>query len=243
MFTAGSDLYSSHVQSSSRWSKSPPRYGRTVYSFSFSRQEFDEDEEDIPQPKSGKLGELRPVGYRVSSEDVSIFTSLPLSSVTAPGTGAVASGSDAQQQQSTKRIDEDDIVVQQHRTRPLIPLVPTDLASLKSSSHPRIFPTPPPIPRSPFRLPYTPSHLTSRLRPVANPLMLRLRAVQNVCEAYGLVCEGDERPGRPCAGAQGAVGACAGGHSLREREAREKVVGVAWEGIGRSGLGCEVSVC
>ncbi len=188
---------------------------------------------------------MRPVGYRVSSDDVSIFTSLPSCSVTAPGVGAVASGSDAQQQQSNaKRIDEDDIVVQQHRTRPLIPLVPTDLASIKSSSHPRVFPTPPPIPRSPFRLPYTPSHLTSRLRPVANPLMLRLRAVQNVCEAYGLVYEGDDHPGGPCVGrGQGGPGACGGGHGLKEREAREKVVGVAWEGIGRSGLGWEVSVC
>ena len=74
-----------------------------------------------------------------------------------------------------------------------------------------MFPAPPPIPRSPFRPPYTPDTLTSRLRPVANPLLLRLRALQNVCRA-----------------------------ELAVPDVREKVVGVAWEGIGRSGLVREV---
>lgn len=44
-----------------------------------------------------------------------------------------------------------------------------------------------------------------------------------------------------CGGGQ--LGGCGGGHVWKEREAREKVVGVAWEGIGRSRLGLEVGVC
>ena len=44
-----------------------------------------------------------------------------------------------------------------------------------------------------------------------------------------------------CGGGQ--LGGCGGGHVWKEREAREKVVGVAWEGIGRTRLGLEVGVC
>lgn len=89
----------------------------------------------------------------------------------------------------------------------------------------RVFPLPPPIPRSPFRLPYPPPTIASRLRPVANPVVLRLQALQNVCAGHALAWEGRAKEGRMCAG-------------------KEKMVGVAWEGIGRSGLSWEVrDVC
>lgn len=91
--------------------------------------------------------------------------------------------------------------------RPPIPLA----SPIPRTEYPRVFPAPPTIPRSPFRLPHPPPTLTSRLRPVANPLLLRLRALHNL---YGL---GAQVP-----------------------EVKEKVVGVAWEGIGRSGLVWEV---
>ena len=98
--------------------------------------------------------------------------------------------------------------------RSFIPLVYTRSSSAALPEIPRVFPEPPPIPRSPFRLPHPPPTLTSRLRPVANPLLLRLRALENL---YGRA-------------------------QVIEVKIREKVVGVAWEGIGRSGLGWELSV-
>ncbi|KAI0348129.1 hypothetical protein BDW22DRAFT_1350279 [Trametopsis cervina] len=125
---------------------------------------------------------LRPQGYRASSDDVLTFTSTDLS------------------------------LVAPTPERPLIPLANTRPASLSAPDMPRVFPAPAPVPRSPFRPAQPPSCLTSRLRPIANPLLLRLRALQNV---YG----GLERD---------------------VLEVREKVVGVAWEGIGRSSLVWEV---
>lgn len=204
--------------------------------------------------------------------------------------------------------EDDIVASGHRRLRPLIPLVPVSSfsSSLFSSSpssssssspyattptttpppypskprpnRPRIIPLPLPIPRSPFRPTDVPGHLMVRLRPVSNPLMLRLRAVQNVCEGYGLIYDGccsgggSQIPSHPhthppthphphpsdpksirggggsatvrevlCGGGQ--LGGCGGGHVWKEREAREKVVGVAWEGIGRSRLGLEVGVC
>lgn len=119
----------------------------------------------------------RPEGYRASYEDVEVFTSTEM--------GAPIPTPE----------------------RPLIPLSYTRSSSSPPPDVPRVFPAPTPIPRSPFRLPYPPDTLTSRLRPVANPLLLRMRALQNLCRAEAQV-----------------------------PEVREKVVGVAWEGIGRSGL-------
>jgi hypothetical protein len=138
-----------------------------------------------PRSRAHPSARPRPEGYRACSEDVELFTS------TDTATGVVASD------------------------RALIPLAYTRPLSTPPPDVPRVFPAPPAIPRSPFRLPYTPDTLTSRLRPVANPLLLRMRALQNLC--------------RTAAGAQ-------------VPEVREKVVGVAWEGIGRSGLIREVTV-
>ncbi|EKM61465.1 uncharacterized protein PHACADRAFT_248094 [Phanerochaete carnosa HHB-10118-sp] len=99
--------------------------------------------------------------------------------------------------------------------RALIPLAYTRAPCTSPPEAPRVFPPPPPIPRSPFRLPHPPTELTSRYRPVANPLLLRMRALQNLC--------------RP--------------EAAQVLEVREKVVGIAWEGIGHSGLIREVKPC
>jgi hypothetical protein len=129
-------------------------------------------------------GSLRPQGYRASCDDVLTFTAV------------------------------DDGASSVTPERPLIPLSNTRTLNGVSApvDAPRVFPAPPAMPRSPFRPAHPPSCLTSRLRPIANPLLLRLRALHNV---YG--------------GAEKEV-----------LEVREKVVGVAWEGIGRSGLVWEV---
>ena len=68
-----------------------------------------------------------------------------------------------------------------------------------------------------------PPHLVYRMRPISNPVLLRLRALQNV-----LVERGKEWEGR---GREGGLGC-----------GRERVLGVAFEGRGRSGLGCELRV-
>lgn len=125
---------------------------------------------------------LRPQGYRASCDDVLTFTSADQSSLSSAS------------------------------ERPLIPLANTSPKSSSAQDVPRVFPAPLAVPRSPFRPAHPPSCLTSRLRPIANPLLLRLRALHNV---YG--------------GAEREV-----------LEVREKVVGVAWEGIGRSSLVWEV---
>ena len=127
-------------------------------------------------------GSLLPQGYRASSDDVLTFTSADQSSLIPTS------------------------------ERPLIPLANTSPKSSSVTDVPRVFPAPPAVPRSPFRPAHPPSCLTSRLRPIANPLLLRLRALHNV---YG--------------GAEKDV-----------LEVREKVVGVAWEGIGRSRLVWEI---
>ncbi|OBZ78581.1 hypothetical protein A0H81_01259 [Grifola frondosa] len=104
-----------------------------------------------------------------------------------------------------------------HILRPLVSLSSAESQTL----HPRVFPAPPPLPRSPFRPPLPPTVLLSRLRPVGNPVLLRLQALQNICAGRAVPWEGRPREGRMCAG-------------------KEKMLGVAWEGIGRSGLGWEV---
>ena len=60
------------------------------------------------------------------------------------------------------------------------------------------------------------------MRPVANPVLLRLQALHNTCQRSAIAWR-RAREGSLAAG-------------------KEKMVGVAWEGIGRSGLGWEVTV-
>ncbi|KIJ22137.1 hypothetical protein PAXINDRAFT_124692 [Paxillus involutus ATCC 200175] len=74
---------------------------------------------------------------------------------------------------------------------------------------------------SPLRPRTPPAVLAYRMRPVANPAVLRLRALQNLMCARGKVWEGRAR--------EGGLGC-----------GKERMLGVAFEGRGRSGLGCEV---
>ncbi|KAL1951225.1 hypothetical protein VTO73DRAFT_374 [Trametes versicolor] len=104
--------------------------------------------------------------------------------------------------------------------RTLIPLCTPSVDSIPA--HERVFPLPPPLPRSPFRPPFPPGAVLSRLRPVANPLLVRLQALHNVCRVYGIQWQNRTR--------ESALSGF-----------KEKVVGVAWEGVGRSGLGWEVA--
>ncbi|RPD65053.1 hypothetical protein L227DRAFT_494536 [Lentinus tigrinus ALCF2SS1-6] len=135
---------------------------------------------------------LKPAGYRASSLDVHVFTAADAS------------------------LDGD--LLQYHRT--LIPLCPPSADTLPA--HERVFPLPPSLPRSPFRPQFQPDIRLSRMRPVANPILLRLQALHNVCQARALSWH-RARDGTLAAG-------------------KEKIVGIAWEGIGRSSLGWEVSV-
>ncbi|KAJ8494498.1 hypothetical protein ONZ51_g2300 [Trametes cubensis] len=122
-------------------------------------------------PVRGRAGGLKPEGYRVCAFDVQLFTAADR---------ALEGGAPQLQ-------------------RTLIPLNTPSVDSLPA--HERVFPLPPPLPRSPFRPAAPPGSCLSRLRPVANPLMVA---------------------GLPLV--------------------KEKVLGVAWEGVGRSGLSWEVSV-
>ncbi|KAH7886169.1 hypothetical protein F5I97DRAFT_1878064 [Phlebopus sp. FC_14] len=74
---------------------------------------------------------------------------------------------------------------------------------------------------SPLRPRTPPAVLAYRMRPVANPALLRLRALQNLMCARGKEWEGRARDGGLGCG-------------------KERMLGVAFEGRGRSGLGCEV---
>ncbi|KAL4251496.1 hypothetical protein ABKN59_005096 [Abortiporus biennis] len=196
MFTAGSDLSDIYSRSRSRSysrSRSPSRQrGRWVSTSPVENR----------GRRSTMTSHLRPVGYRVNSEDVFVFLlAEPLDEISL-------------EQASPKR--------------PLIPLRPTSMSSPGApQTHPRVFPPPQAIPRSPFRLPHPPPTITSRFRPIANPLMLRLKAAHNACLSYST--DGQLHLNEPS--------------SVKEKESREKVLGIAWEGIGRSSLGWEISVC
>ncbi|KIJ66354.1 hypothetical protein HYDPIDRAFT_26712 [Hydnomerulius pinastri MD-312] len=74
---------------------------------------------------------------------------------------------------------------------------------------------------SPLRPRTPPAVLAYRMRPVGNPAVLRLRALQNLMCARGKEWEGRGR--------EGGLGC-----------GKERMLGVAFEGRGRSGLGCEV---
>ncbi|KAH7922850.1 hypothetical protein BV22DRAFT_1093882 [Leucogyrophana mollusca] len=81
--------------------------------------------------------------------------------------------------------------------------------------------SPPALVPSPLRPRTPPTVLAYRMRPVANPAVLRLRALQNLMCARGKEWEGRAR--------EGGLGC-----------GKERMLGIAFEGRGRSGLGCEV---
>ncbi|TFK94978.1 hypothetical protein K466DRAFT_1566 [Polyporus arcularius HHB13444] len=135
---------------------------------------------------------LKPAGYRASPLDVNVFMA------------------------ADAALDEE-----LHRyQRTLIPLCPPSTDTLPS--YERVFPLPPVLPRSPFRPQFQPNMRLSRMRPIANPILLRLQALHNVCQTHALSWQ-RARDGTMAAG-------------------KEKILGIAWEGIGRSTLGWEVSV-
>jgi hypothetical protein len=75
---------------------------------------------------------------------------------------------------------------------------------------------------SPLRPRDAPAGLRCRFRPIANPVLLRLKALQNVCAGEGVEWEGRAR--------EGALGF-----------GRDRLQGIAFDGIGRSRLSWEVS--
>lgn len=154
--------------------------------------------------RSNKKRKLQPEGYRVHPSDVAVFISPLLAD-----DDISPSSSPNQSWQSG--------------TRTVISLVnASDFHDLNTvRTYQRVFPVPPPIPRSPFRFPEPPPVQIARPRPVANPLILRLQALQNICTVRSLTWEGRPREGKMCAG-------------------KERMTGVAWEGIGRSSLNWEI---
>lgn len=79
-----------------------------------------------------------------------------------------------------------------------------------------------PITPSPLRPREPPTCLQYRIRPIGNPVLLRLRALQNVCCVDNLEWQGRAKEGTLGFG-------------------KERLTGVAFEGIGRSGLAWEVT--
>lgn len=201
---------------------------------------------DVLEPNSSmNNGRLRAPGYRVSQCDVAAF--LNVSSPEADSSSEASPGLDA----TIASISQDTSLPPPPRYIPL--------RSPPSSDPPRtvlpeqlpyrkVFkPLPMPI-RSPFRchalselhttypsvsdpssllnssynnlfLHHGP--LTWRIRSVENPVYLRLKALHNVVRKCGIVWQG-----------RGRDTALGGG--------RERVVGVAYDGVGRSSLSCEI---
>jgi len=96
-------------------------------------------------------------------------------------------------------------------------LTPSERRSPSAASSPSAFITP-----SPLRPREVPNSLRYRIRPIANPVLLRLKALQNVCAGEGVEWEGRAR--------EGALGfGC------------DRLQGVAFDGIGKSRLSWEVS--
>ncbi|EIW87098.1 hypothetical protein CONPUDRAFT_161708 [Coniophora puteana RWD-64-598 SS2] len=80
-----------------------------------------------------------------------------------------------------------------------------------------------PIILSPLRSRTPPPELVFRMRPIANPALLRLKALQNIMCSHGLPWEGRGRDGGMSCG-------------------RDRLYSMAFEGRGRSQLGCEVQL-
>ncbi|KAF9225389.1 hypothetical protein BS17DRAFT_778533 [Gyrodon lividus] len=102
-----------------------------------------------------------------------------------------------------------------------IPMVSLFPVGVVKPSKPRPAPGDAVVFPSPLRPRTPPAALAYRMRPVANPAVLRLRALQNLMCARGKEWEGRAR--------EGGLGC-----------GKERMLGVAFEGRGRSGLGCEV---
>ena len=151
---------------------------------------------------NNKLITLKPPGYRVQPSDVGVFT--------APNPGSLTPNMEA--------IHFIPLIC------PFPPLPPSPSAPARAMLTANMKFSPPPILQpSPYRPRDLPTQLVFRMRPVSNPVLLRLRALQNVLGERGQAWEGRGR--------EGGLGC-----------GRERVLGVAFEGRGRSCLGCEVRV-
>jgi hypothetical protein len=146
--------------------------------------------------KQGRGRTPKPMGYRVLSSDVCAFTA----SDSEPHT----------------------VITEASHFIPLVSPFPPSPSTSRSPSPTNVkFLSL--LQPSPYRSRDTPPHLVYRMRPISNPVLLRLRALQNVLEERGKEWEGRGRDGGLGCG-------------------RERVLGVAFEGRGRSGLGCELRV-
>ncbi|KAG2156703.1 uncharacterized protein EDB93DRAFT_1128054 [Suillus bovinus] len=135
---------------------------------------------------------FRPYGYRARPDDVKKFTSLTTPSPTATSPEPI------------------------HFIPLVSPFQPGSALVVHrlAASHSLVIP-------SPLRPRTPPTALAYRMRPVANPELLRLRALQNL-----MYLRGKEWEGR---GREGGLGC-----------GKERMLGVAFEGRGPSGLGCEI---
>lgn len=135
---------------------------------------------------------FRPYGYRARPGDVKKFTSLTAPSPTTTSPEPI-------------------------HFIPLVAPFPSSATLVvhrSAATHSHITP-------SPLRPRTPPTALAYRMRPVANPEILRLRALQNL-----MYLRGKEWEGR---GREGGLGC-----------GKERLLGVAFEGRGPSGLGCEM---
>ena len=140
---------------------------------------------------------LNPPGYRVHASDASIFLADNTTSPSVPSSGIYFIYLLSPEERASSSL------------RPRTTLsAPRDL----------VFPPPPPLIRSPLRPrePPPPGSVLWRMRPVANPVQLRLKALQNVL---------GEQVGWEGRGREGGLGA-----------GRERLCRVAFEGLGRSAL-------
>ena len=202
---------------------------------------------DVPDLSSSKHnGKLRESGYRVSQGDVTAF--LNVSSPEAVSSSEASPGLDT----TPAGISQDDTSLPPPRYIPLrAPPSSNPPRTILPDQLPyrRVFkPLPMPI-RSPYRChalselhttypsvsdpssfinassPYNlflhHGPLTWRIRSVENPVYLRLKALHHVIWKSGMVWQG-----------RGRDTALGGG--------RERVVGVAYDGVGRSSLSCEI---
>lgn len=150
--------------------------------------------------EGGEGRTLMPPGYRVSCADISVFTA---PDPAAPG--------------RLEYYSEIQLI------SPFPPAAPKCAAPARAASTASLKAAVQPLTTSPHRPRTPPAQLSYRMRPVSNPVLLRLRALQNVLAAHNAPWEGRGR--------EGGLGC-----------GREKMLGICYEGRTRSGLGCEVRV-
>jgi hypothetical protein len=169
--------------------------GGTILNVSLATNDKPLTRKERPSPMPRPKLRPKPLGCRARPKDVLIFTS-------------------ASQELSIPPTHAPQYI-------PLTNPNPPTKSEIKARS--LTFPPPHPLPRSPFRPLKPPSVLLWRVRPVGNPVTLRLQALHNSLCQKGL--EWDIRMGR-----DGMLGC-----------GRDRLVGVAWEGLGRSGLSWQVT--